>query len=85
MDGTFKLCPNKYSQLFNVLIYNEETHAYIPVLHALMTNQTSQSYSKLLSFVAKECEKYELKTTTILCDFEKSLRETIKEIYFSQC
>jgi len=33
MDGTFRTSPPKYQQLFNIIVYNDETKSYIPVVH----------------------------------------------------
>ena len=85
MDATFKSYPNGYYQLFNILIFHEETNNYIPCFHILMSNKTEESYSKLFFDIVDILEDYDLtlnlEDVKIMCDFERGLRKAITNVF----
>ena len=78
-DGTYSSSPRKYNMLFNIIAYHNSTNSYIPVIHALMSGQTEGHYVKVLEYLKLKKEKSEIKS--IMCDFEKALRNAIKNIF----
>ena len=67
MDATFKCCPKKFYQLFNIIIDMGEGKFTFPIAHILMTHKSSYSY-KIIFFkelnqdyeyqIRFQCNKY---------------------------
>jgi hypothetical protein len=61
VDGTFLHCTNFFKQLFTVHGYN------VPLVFALLTDKTAQSYEHCLQFVTSLC-------SVIICAYRNTYR-----------
>jgi hypothetical protein len=78
IDCTFRCVPKPYSQCLIIMVYDDETDIYVPVVYFLLDNKCQWTYWHALHFVLVETEtKFYL--STITSDFEISLLNAIKE------
>jgi len=82
VDGTFIICPKKYYQILHIAGYLEEIKGIIPLLIIPCTGKSDFLYdmifkgAKLILF--KNNIDEEDITEQFMCDFEKSLINSIK-------
>lgn len=72
MDGTFKVCPSPFYQLFTIMVYDKASHLFLPAAYFLMPDKRESSYGYALdeAFVAAGRE---WNPESVTCDFEKSI------------
>lgn len=76
-DGTFKVCPNLFHQLYTVnIIING---SMIPIIYALMSTRNRHSYDFLFNFILSKIENNSPSTITI--DFEKAAIASIQRVF----
>ena len=76
IDGTFKICPKPFYQCLIIMVFDEQTDAYVPVFYVLLTSKTEQIYRHVLYWV-KTTTQYKMRPLTITCNFEKALHNAI--------
>ncbi|CAM4952107.1 unnamed protein product [Rotaria socialis] len=74
-DGTFKVCPNDFYQLFT--LHALMTSTIIPLVYGLLIGKSSNDYS---GFFKKVLDQDDFRPETILSDFESGTIKTIKEM-----
>ena len=89
-DGTFKICPMQFYQLYTIHI--QIGGFYPPCLYALLPNKTEQTYSKFLKAITSVSDNAQ--PSRILLDFERAAvnaftsafpESSIKGCYFHLC
>lgn len=97
MDGTFKSCPQHFSELYVILgdINSDSHHTnVVPLIYALLTKRDKTSYTKLFEVIKTAIPNFS--PTKFTLDFEKASMAAIKEVFpeaeikgcyfhFSQC
>jgi hypothetical protein len=80
MDGTFKVTPNPFKQLFTIH-YKADYHT-IPSIYCLLTNKTQQTYELLFQKIQQIAlsKNYQIKTTHAMLDFEVAARNAIQNV-----
>lgn len=83
IDATFMKSPRKYYQTLNIICYCDNIKSNIPVMHIPMTSKNIETYDNVFSEILFICNQLKLtlnfNNKTIMCDFEKSLRESLKK------
>lgn len=72
IDGTFRCAPNHYKQCVTIMVYDQSSKLYVPVVHVLTTSMTKKSYLKLLQCV-QDSVGSKLVPKDVVCDFEGAL------------
>lgn len=81
MDGTFKVAPNIFHQLYTIHgCVNSQT---FPCILALCTNKDKNTYNLLLTTIIEHCESNNLQLAPrfILMDFEKTAHICARQIF----
>lgn len=85
MDGTFKVAPTLFSQVYIILV--EFLGGVHPTIYALLPNKKEQTYQKLLNML-KELQP-DLEPTSVTCDFElaaiTAIQNAFKDINIFGC
>ena len=76
---TFKVSPLRYTQIMNIVCYDNLTGNWFPSLYAFLTNKAQSSYEVIFDFIREYFKKQAIsaKVNVILCDFEKSLHNAL--------
>jgi hypothetical protein len=78
VDGTFRCVPRPFTQCLILMIMDDETDLFIPVVYCLVDNKSQWTYWHFFHYVLVVTEtRFYPKTVT--CDFEKPLIRAIKE------
>ena len=77
VDGTFKIAPKLFSQVYIVLA--QRFSGVIPIIYALLPNKQRATYLKL-SEMLKECVPT-INPKSIICDFEVAAFSALQEIF----
>lgn len=81
-DGTFKLAPKGWYQLFNIWCYKNSNNIYLPLANIIMSKKLYEIYDKVIKEFLNFFESYkidiEFKNKGIMTDYEHSLRAAIK-------
>uniref|UniRef100_A0A915JDF0 MULE transposase domain-containing protein n=1 Tax=Romanomermis culicivorax TaxID=13658 RepID=A0A915JDF0_ROMCU len=56
MDGTFKVAPDEFMQIYTIHAWGNYGHEAIPVAHAVMHSKTAASYAYVLSQIRQKLE-----------------------------
>ena len=76
IDGTFRICPKPFYQCLILMVFDEQTDAFVPVFYVLLTSKTQQIYRHALHWV-KNATQFKMRPLTITCDYEKALHNAI--------
>ena len=81
LDGTFKVTPSKYYQVYIWLAKYEETN--LPCVYILMTGKSELLYNMAFSHVKNlfSAHKYEIQTEYAILDFEKGSRCGLRSVF----
>ena len=79
LDATFKVAPKGYYQMLNFIVYIPHLNLFYPACFVFMTTKTQDLYSIVFESVKTIAliHNYSLKPKTIMCDFEKGMRNAI--------
>jgi len=79
MDGTFKVCPSLYYQLFTIHGVVEE--AIVPLVYVLLTQKMRTAYFDMLSKLRKQVANLHLSFNqdVIVTDFDSSTIEAARQ------
>ena len=78
LDATFRTVPHPFAQCLILMVFDDETDMYIPILFCLMEERKTWSYWHFLHF-AVVLSDTKLNPSTITTDFEKALILACKE------
>ena len=79
MDGTFKVCPRPYQQVFEV--FGDFQGHVVPLVHVLMENRTTGDYRQVLGFLKRAVRRvshHRWRPQTVVCDYEQALHAAIE-------
>lgn len=79
LDGTFKIVPRQFDdkgQLLTLMVLDQTTNEYIPVVHILMKSRTAEAYTTAFSALISIIGFNNFKTVYV--DFEIALYKSIK-------
>ena len=81
MDGTFKVAPNLFKQLYVIRAPLENTS--ISCVYALMTRKTEASYINLLRTVVTKCKDIgiEVNPQKVVMDFEMAMIKAVRHVF----
>lgn len=77
IDGTFKVCPKPFYQCLIIMVFDEQTDAFVPVFYVLLTSKNTQIYRHALYWI-KSAVDYKMQPLVITCDYEKALHSAVK-------
>ena len=73
-DATFHPCtPAPFYQCLIIMMFDNQTSSYVPVIYALMTHKCSELYSHVFSQIANTLMKGKMKIRTYTTDFERGM------------
>ena len=79
LDGTFKVCPRPYQQVFEVF---GEVHGHVvPLVHVLMERRTIGHYRQVFQFLKRTVRRlthHNWRPHTVICDFEPALHSAVE-------
>lgn len=85
IDATFTKSPRDYYQILNILCYDENSKSNIPVFLIPMNSKSVELYNtvfnEILNIFYINNIKIEFKNKTIMCNFEKFLRISLKNLF----
>ncbi|XP_043473262.1 uncharacterized protein LOC122505604 [Leptopilina heterotoma] len=94
LDGTFKVSPNIFTQVFTILgmvkenvgdIEDEEynTDVALPLVYALLSSKESAQYSAVLTAVKTAAQEYHIdgSPAKIMTDFEQGILNSCAEVF----
>lgn len=84
VDGTFKVCPPNFKQLYTILGYGRYGNEAIPLVFALLKGKTQVIYEVLLSNVRTSLlHQFGSigQLSTILADFEIAMHQSIRSVF----
>ena len=85
VDATFKVAPQGFVQILNIIVYIPNLSLYYPACHIFMTHKTQDSYTLALNCLrtlsSSFGNKFKLEPQIIMCDFEDALRNAIKNVF----
>uniref|UniRef100_A0A914P8Q0 MULE transposase domain-containing protein n=1 Tax=Panagrolaimus davidi TaxID=227884 RepID=A0A914P8Q0_9BILA len=76
-DGTFKVAPSNFLQLYIISVMIE--HTTIPCIYALLPDKKGQTYERMFAAVAIEVEGYA--PGTFMTDFEKAATNAVERTW----
>ncbi|CAN7938308.1 unnamed protein product [Ixodes hexagonus] len=76
-DGTFKVAPALFYQLYTV--HCKVNGAVIPAVYVLMKSKTEAAYTKLLSVLKSKCAAAD--PSTVLLDFEQAANNAFRRVF----
>ena len=76
IDGAFKFVPKPFYQCLIIMVFDDQTDAYVPVFSLLMTSKTEQVYSHAFLWLEATIDR-KISPSTITCNFEIVLQNTI--------
>lgn len=77
MDGTFKIAPNMFSQIYVILA--KKFGGVHPIFYALLPNKSRETYDRLFRMVKELVPNFDPKSIT--CDFEIAAFKSVAEIF----
>ena len=84
-DATFKSCPRAKYQILNIAGYFKDIDGIIPLMYIPMSNKTERIYTLVLKNILNILESFNIDINSItkymMSDFEKSLRNSIKNAF----
>jgi len=81
LDATFKVAPQGYKQIFNIIVYTPSLKMFYPACHVIMSHKTEELYTMVLlslKQIAKSARKFVLELKIIMLDFEAVMRNALK-------
>ena len=72
MDGTFRVVPKGFYQLFMLMFYLEAYDMYVPTVYILLTGKLEKLYTAALDAVVLAVDN-RLQLSTITQDFEQAI------------
>lgn len=84
LDATFKVAPQNFKQILNIIIYIPHLNIYYPACHIFMSHKTEELYSmafQCLKQVALNIGNFVLEPKIIMCDFEQAMRKSITKLF----
>ncbi|KAL8614876.1 hypothetical protein ACOMHN_042834 [Nucella lapillus] len=79
LDGTFKVCPRPYQQVFEV--FGELQGHVVPFVHVLMEHRTTGHYRQVFQFLKTTIRRlthHNWRPHTVICDFEQALHSAVE-------
>lgn len=77
MDGTFKIAPNLFKQIYVILA--KKFGGVHPIFYALLPNKCRETYDKLFGMIKVLLPNFDPKSIT--CDYEMAAFKSVSEIF----
>lgn len=77
-DGTFKVSPPQFTQLWVIRGHFAHNTA-LPIIYALLENKRFESYLTVVKYLSERCPR--LNPVTVVLDFEKAEHNSFKAVY----
>jgi len=77
-DGTFKLPPNLFCQLY--IMHGFDGEKYVPCIYALLPNKSKPMYAALLNALIEK-SNHKFKPKTVMSDFEAGFINAVQETF----
>ena len=83
VDGTFKMAPAIFRQIFTIHIRLQNTSEYASVIFALLPNKLEATYTQLLKEIKTLCEQhgFTLDPANIMADFEVAITNAVTTVF----
>jgi len=83
IDGTFKTAAKGYYQLLVVMILDEQTNMFVPIIYGLLTSKTQDIYEYFFFLLQLICSKNEvlIKAKKAVMDLEEGLHNGWKKVF----
>lgn len=78
IDGTFSCVPSPFKQCVIVMMFDDETNLFIPIIYILSDSKHHWAYWHMLHFILVLTE-FKFNPISVTTDFESSLFNAIKE------
>ena len=78
IDATFRCTPHPFYQTLIIMVFDENTEVYVPILFILMTCKSGWAYWNALH-LAKVAIGCKLDPLTVTCDFESALIKGVED------
>lgn len=81
MDGTFKIQPRYFTQLYTV--HGKYKNNFFPLVYALLPSKSQQHYERMLTLIKEAAERdaTALNFPMALCDFEIAAINAIETVF----
>ena len=80
MDGTFKVCPTLFDQLYGIRAPLDQSS--ISLVYTLLTNRREETYRELLQIWQAQCNNYNivLAPIDVMLDFELAMMNALRHV-----
>lgn len=81
-DGTFKICPVPFTEVYTIhadLESSEDTINVMPLIYALLSHKTKTAYTTLFSLIKTQIPDW--KPPTFITDFEEAAIQAIADVF----
>ena len=82
MDNTYHETPNGFYQCFILMFFHRAANIYVPVYYVLTQSKHETTYQHVLNAIIASTG-FTLTASAIICDFEKGLRNAVKDQFQS--
>ena len=79
IDGTFKVCPDIFYQLFTVHVLVQDN--VLPCLYGLLPNKSKDTYCRFWEGLRNNTEEYDMQPVSVVTDFELASVQAFKEYF----
>lgn len=81
VDGTFKSCPNFYTQLFT--IHGLKNEIYVPLVFFLLPDKSASTYRRALQHIVSKCASLSIQCSPleVFIDFESAIHTAVEEVF----
>ena len=80
IDGTFRIVPKPFYQCLIVMVFDNQTDAYVPVFYILLTSKKEKVYDKALQQM-NDAVGDKINPSSVTCDYERGLHNSISRAF----
>ncbi|KII66998.1 hypothetical protein RF11_13656 [Thelohanellus kitauei] len=78
LDGTFKCVPHLFKQCLILMVFDDETDLYVPVIYCLVQNKNEWTFWHFFHFIIV-ATNMKFNPACIVADFERGLMNSIRD------
>ncbi|KAK7576516.1 hypothetical protein V9T40_012802 [Parthenolecanium corni] len=81
VDGTFKSCPNHYTQLF--IVHGLKNDIYVPLVFFLLPDKSTQTYQTAFEHIISKCASLgtQYSPSEVFIDFEVAIHKAVEVVW----